>query len=124
MNALTIAQIVVIAILLYAIFRMNYSENLCVNKSYGIVTDIPVSTLAHANMGLINDSSLGQAPLGDPRYWLSPTSPISQGQYGLYLDTPPLSEVQAFDQKDWIPVAEQRQVYTQQPMTGQCTKLN
>ena len=125
MNAVTIIQIIVIAILVYAIFRMTSSEKLCVNKSYGIVTNVPVSTLANANMGLVGHSSLGQAPLGDPQYWLAPRSPITQGQWGLYLNAPPLSEVQDFDpQKAWAPVAEQRQVYTQKPLTGQCTRLN
>jgi len=124
-KTINIIQIIVVLVLVYIIYRIGFSgESLCVSKSYGIVTDIPVSTLANANMGLVNDSSLGQAPLGDPRYWIKPTSPITQGQYGLYLETPPLSEVANFDPQELEKVAAVRQVYTTPQMSGQCTRLN
>lgn len=124
LTASVILQIIVIVALLYAILKMAGSEKLCVRKSYGVVTDIPVSALATANLGLVSDSSLGQAPLGDPRYWIAPKSPITQGQYGLYLPELPLAEAQNFDPKKvWAPILAEMPVYTQKPLSGQCTRL-
>ena len=113
MDVTTIIQIVFICVIVYVILKMSLSENLCMAKQYGMVTNVPVSSLANANMGLINDSSLGQAPLGDPQYWRGPVSPLTQGQYGLYLQAPDLSETQPFNpQKVWGPIAKEMPVYT------------
>jgi hypothetical protein len=84
----TLIQIGVFFIVLYFVCGMNKTENLCVRKSYGIVTDVPMSNYTDANMALVHSTSLGQAPLGDPQYWLPSSSPITQGQYGLYQPQP------------------------------------
>jgi hypothetical protein len=76
--------LVIVLLLIFGCFYINSTENLCVNKSYGIVTDVPASAYINANMALVNTTSIGQAPLGDPGYWVPSSSPITQGQYGLY----------------------------------------
>lgn len=120
-----LAQVAVIIALVYVIIRMSTAEQLCVRKSYGVVTDVPVSALSTAKLGLVSDSSLGQAPLGDPRYWIPNASPITQGQYGLYLPDMTLEQVQNYNpQKVWGPIMKQMPVYTEQPLSGQCTRLN
>jgi len=112
MKHFEIIQIIVAIIIIYFILRLTVNENLCVSKSYGVVTDVPVSSLRYAGSALVKDDSLGQAPLGDPRFWIGPTSPITQGQYGLYLEPTPLDKVNDFNPNVWKDIAEQRQVYT------------
>ena len=116
----------IIATLVYLIYRVQANrEQLCIKQKYGYVTDVPASTYIDANMALVHSTSLGQAPLGDPRYWLKNRSPITQGQYGLYQDhTLPLSETQPFNRKSLMAAAEALPVYTQKPLPPQCTPLN
>jgi len=110
MQALLIIIIIVLIVMLVVIGR----ENLCVNRNYGVVTDIPASNFIDANMALVHDTTIGQAPLGDPRFWIPSHSPITQGQYGLY--TPqgalPLSETQPFDRSSLNAAAMTLPVYT------------
>ncbi len=122
----TITQIIIIIALVYLIYRVQTGkEQLCIKQKYGYVTDVPVSTYVDANMALVHSTSLGQAPLGDPHYWLKNRSPITQGQYGLYRDhTLPLSETQPFDRKSLMAAAAALPVYTQKPLPPQCTPLN
>ena len=121
-----IIQLAIIAILVYMLCNINRgSEDLCIKQKYGYVTDVPASVYTDANMALVHSTGLGQAPLGDPRYWLPNRSPITQGMYGLYQDnTLPVSEAQPFDQSSLLPAAEALPVYTQKPLPPQCTPLN
>ncbi len=121
-----IIAIAIIVTLVYLIYRVQTNnENLCIKQKYGYVTDVPVSTYIDANMALVHSTSLGQAPLGDPRYWLKNRSPITQGQYGLYQkQTLPLRETQPFNRKTLMPAAAALPVYTQKPLPPQCTPLN
>jgi hypothetical protein len=120
-----ITHIIIIILLLYIIYSLNSRESLCVEKPYGIVTDVPASTYIDANMALVHSTSLGQAPLGDPHYWLPNKSPITQGQYGLYQEhTLPLSETQPFDRSTLNKAAMTLPVYTQHPLPPQCSPLN
>jgi hypothetical protein len=128
-NIHLVAYLIIILLLVFIIFKINqiddHTEELCVQRNYGIITDVPASNYADANMALIQDSSLGQKPLGDPRYWLKNRSPITQGQYGLYIpETLPLSETQPFDRSSLMPAAEAMPVYTDKPLPDQCTPLN
>lgn len=107
-----IYQGALILLIIYLIFTASQPESLCVNRPYGMVTDVPASVYADANSALVHSSSLGQAPLGDPRYWLQNRSPITQGQYGLYSRTLDLSETQPFDRTTLIADAETLPVYT------------
>jgi len=109
---LLIMQGVTLLLLLVLVFRQS-NENLCVQRKYGIVTDVPASNYVDANIALIKDSSLGQAPLGDPRFWLPNRNPITQGQWGLYQEQPLLlSETQPFDRSSLYKAAAQLPVYT------------
>ena len=119
-------QIAVILILAYLIYLSTRdTEGLCIKKDYGYVTDVPASIYADANSALVHSSSLGQAPLGDPRHWLFNRSPITQGQYGLYQqNTLPLSETQPFDRRSLEVAARALPVYTEKPLPPQCTPLN
>ena len=102
-----------LVILLLVYLQINSNEQLCVNREYGVVTDVPASTYVDANMALVHSTSLGQAPLGDPRFWLPNKSPITQGQYGLYQPKLlSLEETQPFDRKTLIPIFSQLPVYT------------
>lgn len=118
----TIIQIVVILILGYLI--MNKSEGMCVQKSYGVVTDVPASIYADANTALTKTTSLGQAPLGDPQYWIPNRSPITQGQYGLYQTTLPIKQTQPFDRSSLDYAASAVPIYSDEPLPPQCTPLN
>jgi len=116
--------LIIIAVLVYVLYQQN-SEGICIKKDYGYVTDVPASVFTDANMALVHSTSLGQAPLGDPRYWLPNRSPITQGMYGLYREkTLPVSEAQPFDRSSLLPAAKALPVYTQQPLPPQCTPLN
>ncbi len=116
--------VLVIIVLVTVIYMFNPNENLCIKRNYGYITDIPVSNYVDANMALGYSTSLGQAPLGDPRYWLPNRSPITQGQYGLYQDpTLPLSETQPFDRRTLMAAASALPVYTRKPLPSQCTPL-
>ena len=118
-----ILQIITLLILLYMITRTN--ENMCVQRDYGMITDVPASVYADANSALVHSSSIGQAPLGDPRFWQPNRSPITQGQYGLYQPTTlPLDETQPFDRSDLIDIAAQVPTYTEQPLPPQCKSLS
>lgn len=121
----TIVQIVVIALLAFMIYKLAQgNENLCIKRDYGYVTDVPASVYADTNMALVHSTSLGQAPLGDPRYWLPNRSPITQGMYGLYQkETIPLSETQPFNRDSLLAAAEAMPVYTDEPLPPQCTPL-
>ena len=120
-----IIQVIIIVLLIYIIYRLNTRESLCVKAPYGVITDVPASTYVDANMALVHSTSLGQAPLGDPRYWLPNRSPITQGQYGLYQEkTLPLSETQPFDRSTLLKAATALPVYTQKPLPPQCAPLN
>ena len=120
-----IIQVITIALLIYIIYNLNRRESLCVNAPYGIITDVPASTYIDANMALVHSTSLGQAPLGNPRFWLPNRSPITQGQYGLYQEkTLPLSETQPFDRSSLIKSTMALPVYTQKPLSPQCSPLH
>lgn len=114
MNQLYILlQIITILILIYLVMTMK-KESLCIKKDYGCVTDVPASEYVNANMALVRSTSLGQAPLGDPRFWLPNRSPITQGQYGLYQPhTIPLSETHPYDHHAQIQAAAAIPVYTE-----------
>ena len=121
----TIVNIAVIALLVYLLYMMKRGEEqLCFRREYGTVTDIPASSYADANSALVRSSSLGQAPLGDPRYWLPNRNPITQGQYGLYQNpTLPIGDTQPFDRRSLLPEAQALPVYTNEPLPTQCTPL-
>lgn len=124
MDANTILQLFIIFCLLYIIFN-NHSENLCVNESYGVVTDVPASNYPDAALAYDSKSSLGQAPLGDPKYWIGNNSPITQGQWGLYQPNfIPLSKTQPYDRKNLYKIFDQIPVYTNDVNSNQCTALN
>ena len=80
-NLLIIVAIVVLAIIFVS---SSSSENLCVQRDYGLITDVPASDYRDANIALVENSTLGQAPLGNPQHWIPDRSPITQGQWGLY----------------------------------------
>ena len=123
MNNTIIIFIIVILVLL--LLYQYSTEQLCVNRPYGSVTDIPASRYVDANMALAHSTSLGQKPLGDPRFWLPNRSPITQGQYGLYQpELIPLDETQPFDRASLMPIAQALPVYTEKPLPSQCTPLN
>ena len=121
-----IVQFAIIAVLAYMLYNINKkSEGICIKKNYGYVTDVPASTYVDANMALVHSTSLGQAPLGDPRYWLPNRSPITQGMYGLYREHAlPISDAQPYDRTAMIKAAEALPVYTDEPLPPQCTPLN
>lgn len=114
---------VVLVIVLYLILTTKSPEQLCVTKKYGIVTDIPASNYVNANMALVNSTSLGQAPFGDPRYWIPNRSPITQGMYGLYQGNDSLAASQPFDRSSLDAAAKALPVYTEKPLPSQCTQL-
>ena len=116
MDPIIILQLLTLALLMYLIFRKD--EGLCVKRDYGYVTDVPASVYADANSALVHSSSLGQAPLGDPRFWIPSRSPITQGQYGLYQPEQP------FDRSDFDEIAAQIPVYTEKPLPSQCQPLS
>lgn len=113
-------QLLTIGILCWMAFRSK-AEPLCVRQKYGFVNTVPESNYPDASLALVERSSLGQAPLGDPQYWLPNRSPITQGMYGLYeAHELPLSEVQPFDRKSLLPEAEAIPVYTEKPLQATC----
>ena len=125
MDVILLTQLVVIFMLVILIRRSNKSEQLCIQKSYGYVTDVPASRYVDANMALVHSDTIGQAPLGDPRYWLPNGSPITQGQYGLYQpETLPLSATQPFDRSSLDQAAAQMPVYSDKPLPPQCKPLD
>ena len=99
-----IGILIIMIIVFY--FINSKKETLCVQRNYGFVTDVPVSNYVDANMALVHSTSIGSAPLGNPKYWLPDRSPITQGQYGLYQDgVIPLSETQPFNRDTLLPAA-------------------
>lgn len=104
-----IATIVALALIVYRMYTIN--EKLCVNNNYGVVANVPYSNYPDANGVLGNNSSLGAAPLGYPKYWRGPNSPITQGMYGLYVDTPPIDETQPFDRASLTPISAEIPLY-------------
>ena len=118
-----ILQVVIILILLYMISKN--SEQLCIKQPHGYVTDVPASSIASANSALVHSSSLGQAPLGDPRFWLPSTTPAIQGQYGLYQPASAHYDInKPFDRSSLMAAASALPVYTDKPLPAQCTPLN
>jgi len=100
------------------------SENLCIMTPYGPVTDVPASNYIDANMAMVHSTSIGQAPLGDPRFWLPSHSPITQGQWGLYSQALPLSETQPFDRSKLIAATQAVPVYSEPALSNvSCKKI-
>jgi hypothetical protein len=125
MNNNIIILIVFGVLLLLVLYSLMQREQLCVKRDFGYITSIPVSNYVDANMALVHSTSLGQAPLGDPRYWLPDRSPITQSQWGLYQDKPlPLSETQPFDRSRLIEASKMMPVYTEPKLPPQCKPLN
>jgi len=115
--------LLLLGVLCIAILKIK-SEQLCIMKPYGPVTDVPASNFIDANMALVHSTSIGQAPLGDPRYWLPSHSPITQGQWGLYSDPMPLTATQPFDRKTLIPATQTIPVYTEPALSNvSCKKI-
>lgn len=114
---MNIVIVAVVAILLFLIYNCQSNEGLCIKRDYGYVTDVPASVYTDANMALVHSTGLGQAPLGDPRFWLPNRSPITQGMYGLYQSQP-------FDRSKFNAALQQLPVYTDKPLPPQCKPLN
>ena len=125
MDTIVIVQLAIVCVLIVIIYnKINCKEGLCIKRDYGYVTDVPASTYVDNNMALVHSTSLGQAPLGDPRYCLPNRDPITQGQYGLYQnEILPIDETQPFNRQDLLPAAEALPIYTEKPLPPQCTPL-
>lgn len=108
--------ILVLVIVGLTIYLYNTREQLCIRKTFGVVTDVPASVYTNANMALVHSTSIGQAPLGDPNYWLPSGSPITQGQWALYQDKPlTLEEAQNLDRSSLDKAAQALPVYDEKP---------
>ncbi len=120
----TIIIFIIVILILLLLYQFS-TEQLCVNRPFGSITDVPASRYVDANMALAHSTSLGQRPLGDPRFWLPNRSPITQGQWGLYQpELVPLDETQNFDRQTLTPIFQRLPVYTEKPLPPQCTPLN
>ena len=73
--------IILLIVIIIVLWYKNTQENLCLSTKFGEVTDVPLSTFVNANMALVHSTSLGQAPLGDSRFWTGDESPVTQGMY-------------------------------------------
>lgn len=82
------ALLLVIGIFFYKESRKNqgnHDENMCVETKFSGVTDLPYSSFVNANMALVHSTSIGAAPLGEPKFWNhngTNSSPVFQGMYG------------------------------------------
>lgn len=103
---------IIIILIIFVIFFLNTSEKLCVQRDFGSITDLPASIYSNANFALVKDSSLGQAPLGNPQYWIPSHSPITQGQYGLYSKALSIEDTQPFDRNSLVQAASEMPVYS------------
>jgi hypothetical protein len=110
-------------LVLVVLMSMIKKESLCVKKDYGYITSVPVSNYVDANMALVHSTSIGQAPLGDPRYWIPNRSPITESQWGLYQRPLLLSETQPFDRSTLNAANQILPVYTDRPLPPQCKPL-
>jgi len=122
-----IVQLIIIALLLYIIYKTSgYSEGLCINSRVGVVTDSPYSDYVNNNIALVSDSSLGAAPNGVASGFIGSTSPITNGQWALYQDYPlTSSELDNFDRSTLNAAAMAMPVYTGEPapLPAQCTRV-
>lgn len=76
-------KVIIILILIGILLVLAYKsyEKMCVETKFGPVSNIPYSLFTNSNMALVHSDTIGQAPLGDPRFWVGTGSPVTQGQY-------------------------------------------
>ena len=100
-------------------------EGICVQRSYGVITEMPASDYVNANIAYRQGTDFGSQPLGETNHWIPHTSPIFQGMYGLYQPTVvPLADAESYDPEPLRRAAMSLPVYTSNLETSnQCTQL-
>ena len=125
-----IVHLIIIILILYVVYKVSgLSEGLCVdmNDRQMVVSSEPYSDYVNNNMALTNTTTIGAAPLGNPKYWIPGTSPITNGQWALYESPLTLDQVDHYDPRNAAAMAAAKSVpiYNGEPpaLPPQCTRV-